>query len=81
LSASVCPRRWIDFASLVSIARLPSIPLGSEVDLLFARKNTDTKVRLLSGVSLFSTCCRGELGRIASLVEEVEIPTGKVLVR
>ena len=47
----------------------------------FARKNKDTKVRLLSGVSLFSACSRGELGRIASLVEEVEIPTGKVLVR
>jgi CRP/FNR family cyclic AMP-dependent transcriptional regulator len=52
-----------------------------KVGLHFARKNKDTKVRLLSGVLLFSACSRGELGRIASLVEEVEVPAGKVLAR
>ncbi len=52
-----------------------------KVGLHFARKNKDTKVRLLGGVLLFSACSRGELGRIASLVEEVEVPAGKVLAR
>ena len=47
----------------------------------FARKNKDVKVRLLSGVALFSACSRGDLGRIASLVDEVEVPAGKVLAR
>lgn len=47
----------------------------------FGRKNKDTKLRLLSGVSLFSACSRGELSRIAALVDEVEIPNGKVLTR
>jgi CRP/FNR family cyclic AMP-dependent transcriptional regulator len=49
--------------------------------LPFARKNKDTKVRLLSGVPLFSACSRGELGRIASLVDQLEVPAGKVLAR
>jgi CRP/FNR family transcriptional regulator, cyclic AMP receptor protein len=49
--------------------------------LPFARKNKNTKVRLLSGVALFSACSRGELGRIASLVEQVEVPIGKILAR
>ena len=47
----------------------------------FARKNKDAKIRLLSGVSLFSACTRGELGRIASLVDQVEVPEGKILAR
>jgi CRP/FNR family transcriptional regulator, cyclic AMP receptor protein len=47
----------------------------------FSRKNKDAKVRLLSGVSLFSACSRGELGRIASLVDQLEVPKGKVLAR
>jgi CRP-like cAMP-binding protein len=45
------------------------------------RKNKDAKIRLLSGVSLFSACSRGELGRIASLVDQVDVPEGKVLAR
>jgi CRP/FNR family transcriptional regulator, cyclic AMP receptor protein len=49
--------------------------------LPFARKNKDAKIRLLSGVSLFSACTRGELGRIASLVDQVEVPEGKILAR
>jgi CRP-like cAMP-binding protein len=49
--------------------------------LSFRRKNKDAKIRLLSGVSLFSACSRGELGRIASLVDQLEVPEGKVLAR
>ena len=45
----------------------------------FSRQNKDAKVRLLSRVSLFSGCSRGELGRIASLVDQLEVPKGKVL--
>ena len=52
-----------------------------ELDLPFARKNKDAKIRLLSGVSLFSACTRGELGRIASLVDQIEVPEGKILAR
>jgi CRP-like cAMP-binding protein len=47
--------------------------------LRFGRKSKDAKLRLLSGVSLFSSCNRGELSRIASLVDEIEVPNGKVL--
>jgi CRP-like cAMP-binding protein len=49
--------------------------------LRFGRKNRDAKVRLLSGVPLFSACSRGELNRIASLVDQVEVPAGKSLAR
>jgi CRP/FNR family cyclic AMP-dependent transcriptional regulator len=49
--------------------------------LRFKRKNKDAKIRLLSRVSLFSACSRGELGMIASLVEQLEVPEGKVLAR
>jgi CRP/FNR family cyclic AMP-dependent transcriptional regulator len=38
-------------------------------------------VELLGNVRLFSTCNRRELARIASLVDEVEAPKGKVIVR
>jgi CRP/FNR family transcriptional regulator, cyclic AMP receptor protein len=49
--------------------------------LRFKRKTKDAKIRLLSGVSLFSACNRGELGRIASLVDQLEVSEGKVLAR
>jgi CRP-like cAMP-binding protein len=49
--------------------------------LAFARTNKDLKVQLLNGVALFSTCNRHELKRIASLVDQVEAPAGKVLAR
>jgi CRP-like cAMP-binding protein len=49
--------------------------------LRFKRKNKDAKIRLLSRVSLFSACSRRELGMIASLVEQLEVPQGKVLAR
>ena len=41
----------------------------------------DAKVRLLSGVPLFSHCAKHELRRIAALVDEVEAPKGETLVR
>ena len=49
--------------------------------MAFSRKNKDAKIRLLSGVSLFSACSRGELGRIASLLDQLDVPEGKLLVR
>lgn len=45
------------------------------------RRSGDSKVELLANVPLFSTCTKRELARIASLVEEVDAPTGKMLVR
>ena len=45
------------------------------------RKGRDAKLELLGDVRLFSTCNKRELARIASLVDEVEAPKGKVLVR
>jgi len=38
-------------------------------------------VELLRDVALFSACSKRELGHIASLVEEIEVPEGKVLMR
>jgi CRP/FNR family transcriptional regulator, cyclic AMP receptor protein len=38
-------------------------------------------VELLGNVRLFSTCNKRELARIASLVDEVDAPKGKVIVR
>jgi CRP/FNR family transcriptional regulator, cyclic AMP receptor protein len=45
------------------------------------RKGRDAKLELLGNVRLFSPCSKRELARIASLVDEVEAPKGKVLVR
>jgi CRP/FNR family cyclic AMP-dependent transcriptional regulator len=45
------------------------------------RKGRNAKLELLRSVPLFSTCNQRELARIASLVDEVEAPKGKVLVR
>ncbi len=47
----------------------------------FKRKSKDRKMELLRQVSLFSGCTRGELGRIASAVEEVDVAEGKVVTR
>jgi CRP/FNR family cyclic AMP-dependent transcriptional regulator len=47
----------------------------------FRRKSKSVKVELLSGVSLFSACNRGELSRLAALLEEIDVPKGKVLTR
>lgn len=44
-------------------------------------KGQNAKLELLGNVRLFSTCNRRELARIASLVDEIDAPEGKVLVR
>ena len=41
----------------------------------------DPKVVRLSQVQLFSTCSKRDLSRIAALVEEIEVPSGRVLMR
>jgi CRP/FNR family cyclic AMP-dependent transcriptional regulator len=45
------------------------------------RRGKKSKVEVLGDVRLFSTCNKRELARIASLVDEVDAPKGKVLVR
>jgi CRP/FNR family cyclic AMP-dependent transcriptional regulator len=45
------------------------------------RKGRDAKLELLGNVPLFSACNKRELSRVASLVDEVEAPKGKVIVR
>jgi CRP/FNR family transcriptional regulator, cyclic AMP receptor protein len=45
------------------------------------RKTKNAKLELLSRVPLFSACTKGDLGRVASLVDEIEAPKGKVLIR
>jgi CRP/FNR family transcriptional regulator, cyclic AMP receptor protein len=47
--------------------------------MAFGRQGQDTKIRLLSGVGLFSPCAKHELRRIAALVDEMEAPKGRVL--
>ena len=49
--------------------------------MAFGRQGRDAKIRLLSGVALFSTCAKHELRRIAALVDEIEAPKGKTLTR
>ena len=49
--------------------------------MAFGRQGRDAKIRLLSGVSLFSTCAKHELRRIAALADEIEAPKGKTLAR
>ena len=49
--------------------------------MVFRRQGRDAKIRLLSGVALFSPCAKHELRRIAALVDEIEAPKGKVLTR
>src|SRR4051794_4546180 len=49
--------------------------------MAFRRQGRDAKIRLLSGVALFSPCAKHELRQIATLVDEIEAPEGKVLTR
>jgi CRP-like cAMP-binding protein len=44
-------------------------------------RRKDRKVELLRDVPIFSACTGRELKRIASLVDEIEVPEGKVLMR
>jgi CRP/FNR family cyclic AMP-dependent transcriptional regulator len=45
------------------------------------RRGKRSKEELLANVRLFSTCNKRELARIASLVDEVDAPKGKVIVK
>ena len=45
------------------------------------RPGGDPKVERLSQVQLFSACSKRDLSRIAAMAEEVEVPTGRVLMR
>jgi CRP/FNR family cyclic AMP-dependent transcriptional regulator len=47
----------------------------------FRRKTRDAKIELLQGVPLFSACSKRDLTRIASLVDEIDWPEGRVLMR
>jgi CRP/FNR family cyclic AMP-dependent transcriptional regulator len=47
----------------------------------FRRQSRDAKIRLLSGVALFSACKKHELGRVAALTDEVQAPKGRTLVK
>jgi CRP/FNR family transcriptional regulator, cyclic AMP receptor protein len=49
--------------------------------MAFGRQGRDAKIRMLSGVALFSPCVKHELRRIAALVDEIEAPKGKTLAR
>ena len=41
----------------------------------------DAKVRLISGVPLFQACSQPELARIAGIMQQLDEPEGKVLIR
>ncbi len=45
------------------------------------RGSRDPKLRRLAEVSLFSTCSKRELSRIAALTVEIDVPAGRVLMR
>lgn len=47
----------------------------------FKRRTRNAKLELLSEVPLFSACSKRDLGRIASLVDEIDVTEGKVLTR
>jgi CRP-like cAMP-binding protein len=42
---------------------------------------TDPKIELLGGVSIFASCRDKDLRQIAQLLDEVDLPDGKVLMR
>jgi CRP/FNR family cyclic AMP-dependent transcriptional regulator len=44
-------------------------------------RSRNAKLELLREVPLFRACTRGDLTRIASLVDEIDVPAGKVLTR
>ena len=45
------------------------------------RTSRDAKLKLLSEIPLFSPCSQRDLRRIASLVDQIDVPEGKVLTR
>jgi CRP-like cAMP-binding protein len=45
------------------------------------RSSKSSKIKLLKGVRLFSACNDKELGRIASLADEIDVEPGRVLTK
>ena len=45
------------------------------------RSSKDAKIELLSKVPLFSACSRRDLGRIAALADEIDVPKGSIFIR
>lgn len=45
------------------------------------RLRSDAKLDLISSVPLFAGCSKRELRQIARLADEVDVPTGRVLIR
>ena len=45
------------------------------------RWTRDAKLKRLAKVPLFAECSKSELGRIAALADELEVPAGRVLMR
>jgi CRP-like cAMP-binding protein len=45
------------------------------------RRGKDAKIELLTNVPLFSACSKRDLGRIAALVDEIDVPEGRVFIR
>ena len=45
------------------------------------RRTKDAKIALLQDVALFAGCNRKELGKVASLVDEIELSAGDVIAR
>ena len=41
----------------------------------------DTKIELLKRVPLFAGCSKAQLGQIARIADEIDLPAGKVLIR
>src|SRR5438876_11411123 len=46
-----------------------------------ARVRSGTKVDLIARVPLFAGLSKGELGQVASIADEIDLPEGKVLIR
>jgi CRP-like cAMP-binding protein len=46
-----------------------------------ARRRSGTKADVIAGVPLFAGLSKRELGQIASLADEIDLPAGKVLIR
>jgi CRP/FNR family transcriptional regulator, cyclic AMP receptor protein len=45
------------------------------------RRSKEAKVELLSNVPLFTACSKRDLRRIAALVDEIDIPEGRIITR
>jgi CRP/FNR family transcriptional regulator, cyclic AMP receptor protein len=66
-------------ASSMGVAYSLHVSRGGVLEV--SPRGRDAKLELLASVPLFRACSKRELRRIASLVDEVEVPRGKVLTR